>query len=111
MVDDVDAPHLRRTLSSATVRNVELKARDPDPAATLRAALGHGAADEGVLRRHLLLWRGVRIHLDDVDGLGRWVELEAVAPPGSDLPLHLCGREGIRRTLTLAERLPPEHHP
>jgi homotetrameric cytidine deaminase len=134
-------------------RNVEVKARDPDPDATLAAALGHGASDEGVLhqrdvyfraqtgrlklriepdraqliayrradaatarlseyhlvdvpdpdaltaalvatlgitvevvkRRHLLLWHDVRIHLDDVDGLGRWVELEAVAPHTSDL--------------------------
>jgi homotetrameric cytidine deaminase len=134
-------------------RNVELKARDRDPDATLRAALAHGAADHGVLhqrdvyfaapegrlklriqddgaqlisyaradaaaarlssyrlvdvpdpdaliaaldaslgitvevvkRRRLLLWEGVRIHLDDVDGLGGWVELEAVAPPDSDL--------------------------
>jgi homotetrameric cytidine deaminase len=138
----------------AARRNVELKARDPDPDATLRAALGHGARDAGLLcqrdtyfagrdgrlklrvehdgpaqlvayarddaaqarlssyhlvdvpdpdalrtaldaalgtvvdvvkRRRLLLWRDVRIHLDDVDGLGAWVELEAVAPPDSDL--------------------------
>ena len=134
-------------------RNVELKARDPDPAATLTAALAHGAADHGILRqrdtyfttsegrlklreederatliayaradeavarlsayhlvdvpdpaamttalddalgisvvvtkrRRLLLWQDVRIHLDEVEGLGTWVELEAVAPPGSDL--------------------------
>jgi homotetrameric cytidine deaminase len=137
----------------AARRNVELKARDPHPDATLRAAVDRGATDEGILhqrdvyfgartgrlklriqgdaaqligyaradaatarlsayhladvadpdatiaaldatlgitvevvkRRHLLLWRDVRIHLDDVDGLGRWVELEAVAPPVSDL--------------------------
>jgi homotetrameric cytidine deaminase len=134
-------------------RNVELKARDHDPEATLAAALGHGAADQGVLRqkdtyfaaregrlklreeddgatliayaradaaaartsayhlvavpdpaaltaaldaslgtvvvvekfRRLLLWEGVRIHLDSVEGLGTWVELEAVATPDSDL--------------------------
>src|SRR3954468_9889115 len=139
-------------------RNVELKARDADPERTLAAALGHGAADQGVLQqrdtyfaaresrlklreeragdappaatliayaradeatartsayhlvevpdaaaltaaldaslgtvvavekfRRLLLWQDVRIHLDAVDGLGTWVELEAVAPAGSDL--------------------------
>jgi homotetrameric cytidine deaminase len=135
-------------------RNVELKARDPEPEKTLAAALAHGAADQGELvqtdtyfaapdgrlklreeegreatlisyaradaaearlsayhlvpvpapaalapalrdalgtdvvvrkRRRLLLWRDVRIHLDEVEGLGRWVELEAVAPPESDL--------------------------
>lgn len=134
-------------------RNVELKARDRDPEATLAAALGHGAEDRGVLRqkdtyfaaregrlklreeddgatliayaradaatartsayhlvavpdpaglagaldaslgtvvvvekfRRLLLWEGVRIHLDSVEGLGTWVELEAVAAADSDL--------------------------
>lgn len=128
-------------------RNVELKARDRDPEASLAAALRHGAADQGVLRqkdtyfaardgrlklreeddgatliayaradeatartsayhlvavpdpaaltaaldaslgsvvvvekfRRLLLWEDVRIHLDTVEGLGTWVELEAVA--------------------------------
>jgi homotetrameric cytidine deaminase len=159
-------------------RNVELKARDPDPDATLRAALAHGATDEGLLRqrdtyfaaregrlklrvqdddpaqlvayarddaaearlssyrlvdvadpdamrtaldetlgtvvdvikrRRLLLWRDVRIHLDDVDGLGTWVELEAVAPPDSDLTTeHARVREltevlGIRRDRIVAE--------
>jgi homotetrameric cytidine deaminase len=132
-------------------RNVELKARDPDPERTLRAALADGADDQGVLvqrdtyfaaregrlklreedlrepqliayaradeatartsayhlvdvpdpagltaalgdalgitvvvakRRRLLLRDGVRIHLDDVEGLGHWVELEAVAGAG-----------------------------
>ena len=36
-------------------------------------------------RRHLLLWETVRIHLDEVTGLGSFVELEAVAGPDSDL--------------------------
>ena len=36
-------------------------------------------------RRHLLLWETVRIHLDEVTGLGSFVELEAVAEPESDL--------------------------
>jgi len=35
--------------------------------------------------RRLLIWEGVRIHLDQVDGLGTFIELEAVAPPQSDL--------------------------
>jgi homotetrameric cytidine deaminase len=136
-------------------RNVELKARDHDPEATLRAALAHGAQDQGVLTqvdtyfaaregrlklreerrdqaapeatliayaraddaqartsayhlvgvpdpaalkaaldaslgtviavekvRRLLLWEGTRIHLDAVQGLGTFVELEAVAGVG-----------------------------
>ena len=138
-------------------RNVELKARDADPPATLERALALGASDEGVLtqrdtyfarargrlklreqaggseagarliayvrpdgdegrtsayrlaevgdpaalrdaldaalgtlvvvdkRRRLLLYENVRIHLDDVDGLGSFVELEGVADADSDL--------------------------
>jgi len=138
-------------------RNVELKARDADPAATLERALALGASDEGVLtqrdtyfgrtrgrlklreqdggreagarliayvrpdgeeartsayrlaevgdpaalrealdaalgtlvvvdkRRHLLLYENVRIHIDDVEGLGAFVELEGVAEAHSDL--------------------------
>jgi homotetrameric cytidine deaminase len=137
-------------------RNVELKARDPQPAATLSRALALGASDEGVRRqrdtyfgrargrlklreqldpparahlityvrpdateartsayrladvadpaalrealdaalgtlvvvdkhRHLLLYENVRIHLDEVEGLGAFVELEGVAAADSDL--------------------------
>ena len=135
-------------------RNVELKARDPDPARSLERCLALGAEDRGALRqrdtyfaarrgrlklreqepggaeiiayeradaaqaresryriapvgepdalrealdaalgttvvvdkrRRLLLWEGVRIHLDRVEGLGAFVELEGVAPEGSDL--------------------------
>jgi homotetrameric cytidine deaminase len=133
-------------------RNVELKARDDDPEATLAAALAHGAVDQGVLTqvdtyfaaregrlklreedgvgtlipyaradeavartstyhlvavpdptalktaldgalgtvvvvekfRRLLLWENVRIHLDAVEGLGTWLELEAVGVGGTD---------------------------
>ena len=135
-------------------RNVELKAVDPDPAASLRVCQTIRAADHGVIeqrdtyfhvrhgalklreespgqphliqyhrdhqpeqrqssylivpvaeavglrtaltgalgvrgvvekRRRLFLWQAVRIHLDDVAGLGRFIELEAVAPEHSDL--------------------------
>jgi adenylate cyclase class 2 len=54
---------------------------------TLRAALAESLGELGVVtkRRHLLLWKSVRIHLDDVEGLGRFIELEAVAPTDSDL--------------------------
>jgi homotetrameric cytidine deaminase len=135
-------------------RNIEIKARDPEPERTLELALGLGAADEGEIaqrdtyfsrargrlklreqdpgedeliqyrradeaaprtssyrrvpvgeaaelraaldgalgtlvvvakRRRLLLLQNVRIHLDEVEGLGSFVELEAVAPAASDL--------------------------
>jgi adenylate cyclase class IV len=35
--------------------------------------------------RHLLRWRNVRIHLDEVEHLGAFIELEAVATADSDL--------------------------
>ena len=35
-------------------------------------------------RRRLFLWEGVRIHLDEVDGLGSFVEFEAVLPDAGD---------------------------
>jgi len=133
--------------------NVELKARDPDPAATEGRCAALGAVAAGVLdqrdiyfwarrgrlkirdghggseliayrrpdsaepaestyvlapvsepdaltealdaalgtvvvvskRRRLLLWEGVRIHLDEVEGLGSFVEFEAVLPDAGDL--------------------------
>jgi adenylate cyclase class IV len=53
----------------------------------LRAVLEAAMAVRAVVvkRRRLFLWRGVRIHLDDVEDLGRFIELEAVAAPESDL--------------------------
>jgi homotetrameric cytidine deaminase len=36
-------------------------------------------------RRRLFLWEGVRIHLDDVDDLGTFIEFEAVLPDAGDL--------------------------
>jgi homotetrameric cytidine deaminase len=49
----------------------------------LDAALGTLVVVEK--RRRLLLLDGVRVHLDEVEGLGSYVELEAVAPAGADL--------------------------
>jgi predicted adenylyl cyclase CyaB len=53
----------------------------------LRVALSAALGVRGVVekRRRLFLWQAVRIHLDDVAGLGRFIELEAVAPEHSDL--------------------------
>jgi homotetrameric cytidine deaminase len=152
----------------ARMRNVELKARDPDPARTLALALEAGAEDLGEItqrdtyfsgarerlklreqepgeseliaygrpdetqarvseyrrvpvgdaqalrealdaglgtlvvvdkRRRLLLWDGVRIHLDEVDGLGSFLELEAVGPEGSDLSAERDKVERLRGEL------------
>jgi len=61
-----------------------VEVRDAGAARTaLDEALGTLAVVEK--ERRLLLWEGVRIHLDAVAGLGSFVELEGVAPAGSDL--------------------------
>ena len=57
-----------------------------DPA-TLETSLAEALGTLAVVEkeRRLLLWEGVRIHLDTVQGLGSFLELEGVAPEGSDL--------------------------
>jgi adenylate cyclase class 2 len=61
-----------------------IEINDPD---TLRAALtaAIGATVVVCKTRRLFLWQQVRIHLDTVEGLGSFIELEAVAPSDSDL--------------------------
>ncbi len=153
-------------------RNLEVKAVDPQPAATLAAALELGAEDHGVadqrdtyfhavtgrlkLReapprlaeliaydraklagpkvslyrvvqvsdhvallaaltdalgvrcvvektRRLLLWRNVRIHLDDVAGLGHFVELEAIATSPGGLVAERDRVEQLRTRLGIVD--------
>lgn len=164
---------------SALSRNVELKVRDPDPAATLARALAlPGVRDEGEIRqrdtyfattsgrlklreeadargarahliaytrpdetaarassyrlapiaepealrealssslgalvvvdkrRRLLLWENVRVHLDEVDGLGSFAELEAVVEGGSDLTTEHERVAHLREQLELGEVVP-----
>ena len=69
------------------------------------AALAHALADAlGVRavvtkRRRLVLWENVRIHLDEVEKLGRFVELEAVAASSGGLEAERLKVERLRRTL------------
>jgi adenylate cyclase class IV len=153
-------------------RNLEIKAVDPDPPATLRAALALGAQDEGWLHqrdtyfhavqgrlklreappapaelisyaraelagpkvslyrvvpvadhvaltaaltdalgvrvvvekaRRLLRWGNVRIHLDRVEGLGHYVELEAVAASPGGLEVERDRVEELRQKLGIAD--------
>lgn len=67
---------------------------EPEESAFIRAAVGDpgtlaealdaalGATVVVVKRRRLFVWEHVRIHLDDVDGLGTFIELEALVGPG-----------------------------
>jgi homotetrameric cytidine deaminase len=54
-------------------------------------------------RRRLFLWEGVRIHLDDVDGLGSFVEFEAVLPDAGDLAAARSKVARLRRELEIAD--------
>ena len=81
-------------------------ARVDDPRelrASLDAALGTLVVVEK--ERRLLLWEGVRIHLDTVAGLGSFVELEGVAPPDSDLSAEREKVARLQQALGIAEVL------
>ena len=76
-----------------------------DPGA-LKAALAHALGVRGEVRkrRRIYLWHNVRIHLDEVESLGSFLEFEAVLAPGDDEPTSrdrlglLCERLGIRES-------------
>lgn len=72
-------------------------------AEALGAVLGVRAVVEKA--RRLLEWRSVRIHLDTVAGLGRFVELEAVASGPGGLHAELARVEELRRALDLGDEL------
>lgn len=68
----------------------------------LEAALSESLGTKIVVskRRRLFLWRDVRIHLDQINGLGAFLEFEAVAHAHSDLLLEA---QPISADLDLAE--------
>jgi homotetrameric cytidine deaminase len=70
-------------------------------AAELRDALDEALGTLVVVekRRRLLLLDGVRIHLDEVEGLGSYLELEAVSSAGSDLAGEHAKIAGLRAEL------------
>jgi homotetrameric cytidine deaminase len=71
----------------------------------LRDALAASAGVDVVVikRRHLLMWGTVRIHLDEVRGLGSFLELEAVAEPGSDLRRERAQVAELRTVLEIRD--------
>jgi len=80
----------------------------PDPAG-LKQALTAALGVRGVVRkqREVFLYRSVRIHLDEVDGLGQFLEFEAVLGPAGDessghaLIDQLVGQFGITESSLL----------
>jgi homotetrameric cytidine deaminase len=76
----------------------------PDPVGLLAALAETDGIDVVVeKRRRLLLWETVRIHLDEVQGLGSFLELEAVAEPGSDLTRELRQVAQLREALEVRD--------
>jgi homotetrameric cytidine deaminase len=73
----------RRADGTEPEESAFIRAAAADPAAlreALDAALGTTVVV--VKRRRLFVWENVRIHLDDVEGLGTFLELEALVGPG-----------------------------
>jgi homotetrameric cytidine deaminase len=85
-----------RRADVAAARESRYRIAPVEDAEALRAALDAALGTLVVVdkERRLLLWEGVRIHLDTVRGLGTFLELEGVAPPGSDLSAE---RERVAR--------------
>lgn len=73
----------------------------PQVRAALEAALGVSVVV--AKRRRLHIWRDVRIHLDEVEGLGTFIELEAVAPPESDLTREHALIEELRAAFAITD--------
>jgi homotetrameric cytidine deaminase len=82
-----------------------------DDADALRAALDAALGTLVVVdkERRLLLWEGVRIHLDAVAGLGDFVELEGVAAADSDLSGERERVEHLRAALGIGELVPDSY--
>jgi adenylate cyclase class IV len=82
-------PHLIQFERASEPRQRESRYRiiEVSDGASLCAALAAAIGIRGVVvkRRHLLLWQSVRIHLDEVEQLGTFIELEAVVPADSNL--------------------------
>lgn len=54
-------------------------------------------------RRRLFLWEGVRIHLDEVDELGNFIEFEAVLPDAGDLATANAKLAQLRASLGIED--------
>ena len=74
----------------------------PDHVAeALEAALGVSVVVSK--RRRLLIWEEVRIHLDDVDELGSFIEFEAVLPNAGDAPTARAKLARLRSELRIED--------
>ena len=72
-----------------------------DLKASLAAALG--VRGEVRKRRDLFLWRNVRIHLDRVEGLGSFIEFEAVVSAHDDEPRSRQNLQQLAEALRISD--------
>ena len=88
---------------AAVARESRYRIAPVEDGAALREALDAALGTLVVVdkERRLLLWKGVRIHLDSVQGLGSFVELEGVAPPESDLSAEAANVAELSEALGL----------
>jgi homotetrameric cytidine deaminase len=86
----------RRPDAAEPEESAFIRAAAADPEA-LREALAAALGETVVVvkRRRLFEWENVRIHLDDVEGLGSFIELEALVGPGLNTPE--AAREKVAR--------------
>jgi homotetrameric cytidine deaminase len=94
-----------RRADSAQARESDYRRVPAADAAALREALDAALGTLVVVekRRRLLLHENVRIHIDDVRGLGSFVELEAVTGSDADLAAERDRVERLRAGLEVAD--------
>ena len=95
----------RRPDTTEAEASAFIRAAAADPAA-LREALDAALGETVVVvkRRRLWLWEHVRIHLDDVEGLGTFIELEAMVGPGLNTPEEAAAKVArLRSELAIAD--------
>jgi homotetrameric cytidine deaminase len=95
----------RRPDTREAEKSAFIRAGVADPAA-LREALGAALGETVVVvkRRRLWMWEKVRIHLDDVQGLGTFIELEAMVGPGLNTPEEAAEKVArLRSELAIAD--------
>jgi homotetrameric cytidine deaminase len=95
----------RRPDAEGPEESAFIRAPATDPALlgeVLDAALGVSVVV--VKRRRLFVWENVRIHLDDVEGLGTFLELEAMVGPGLNAPEEAVEKVSrLRAELAIAD--------
>jgi adenylate cyclase class IV len=105
--EDPGRPHLVQFERADEPQQRESRYRiiEIEDARTLLAALTAAIGLTVVVtkRRHLFLWQDVRIHLDTVEHLGSFIELEAVAPPDSDLSHEHALIKQLRSTFAIPD--------